>query len=102
MTVASGWWRVASVLGGAMRDSVARTAVMRRILVVLTLSVLCHLVSGASAPVFAQTETATLSGVIQDRKGAQVPEVEVVATRIETGRFRRRKQMEPAFTFFRA
>ena len=35
--------------------------------------------------VFAQTETATLSGVVQDPKGAVVPDVEVVATRIETG-----------------
>jgi hypothetical protein len=33
----------------------------------------------------AQTETATLSGVIQDPKGAVVPDVEVTVTRIETG-----------------
>jgi hypothetical protein len=39
----------------------------------------------ASVPAFAQTETATLSGVIQDPKGAVVPDVEVTATRIETG-----------------
>jgi len=36
-------------------------------------------------PVFAQMETATLSGVVQDPKGAVVPDVDVVATRIETG-----------------
>jgi hypothetical protein len=36
-------------------------------------------------PAFAQMETATLSGVIQDPKGAVVPDVEVTATRIETG-----------------
>ena len=34
---------------------------------------------------FAQMDTATLSGVIQDPKGAVVPDVEVIATRIETG-----------------
>src|SRR5690349_5164591 len=33
---------------------------------------------------FAQSESATLSGVISDPKGAVVPEVEVTATRIET------------------
>jgi hypothetical protein len=33
----------------------------------------------------AQTETATLSGVVQDPRGAVVPDVEVTATRIETG-----------------
>src|SRR6266478_5445021 len=36
-------------------------------------------------PVFAQMETATLSGVIQDPNGRVVPDVEVAATRIETG-----------------
>jgi hypothetical protein len=35
--------------------------------------------------VFAQMETAALSGVIQDPKGGVVPDVEVTATRIETG-----------------
>jgi hypothetical protein len=35
---------------------------------------------------FAQMETATLSGVVTDPKGGVVPEVEVMATRIETGR----------------
>src|SRR5712692_5257681 len=44
--------------------------------------VLCFLV-GVRA--FAQMETATLSGVINDPKGAVVPDVEVTATRIETG-----------------
>jgi hypothetical protein len=38
-----------------------------------------------SASVFAQMETATLSGVIHDPKGAVVPDVEVTVTRIETG-----------------
>jgi hypothetical protein len=38
-----------------------------------------------STVVFAQTETATLSGVVTDPQGAVVPGVEVVATRIETG-----------------
>jgi hypothetical protein len=36
-------------------------------------------------PAFAQMETATLSGVIQDPNGRVVPDVEVTATRIETG-----------------
>jgi hypothetical protein len=44
--------------------------------------VLCAL---ASVPVFAQMETATLSGAITDPKGGVVPDVEVTATRIETG-----------------
>jgi len=49
---------------------------------ILTLLVLFLLVG---VPAFAQTETATLSGVIQDPKGAVVPDVEVTVTRIETG-----------------
>src|SRR5712692_3444607 len=44
--------------------------------------VLCFLV-GVRA--FAQMETATLSGVINDPNGAVVPDVEVTAMRIETG-----------------
>lgn len=34
---------------------------------------------------FAQTETATLNGVVTDPKGGVVPDVEVIATRIESG-----------------
>src|SRR6266849_1789334 len=49
---------------------------------VLTLLVLFLLVG---VPAFAQIETATLSGVIQDPNGRVVPDVEVTATRIETG-----------------
>src|SRR5258708_5349059 len=49
---------------------------------VLTLLVLFLLVG---VPVFAQMETATLSGIIQDPNGRVVPDVEVTATRIETG-----------------
>lgn len=49
---------------------------------VLTLVVILLL---ADVPAFAQMETGTLSGVIQDPKGAVVPDVEVSATRIETG-----------------
>src|SRR5229473_2750891 len=49
---------------------------------VLALAVLFVLVG---VPVFAQMETATLSGVIQDPNGRVVPDVEVTATRIETG-----------------
>src|ERR1700722_6987995 len=44
--------------------------------------VLCAL---ASIPMFAQTATATLSGIVNDPKGAVVPDVDVMATRIETG-----------------
>jgi hypothetical protein len=44
--------------------------------------VLCAL---TTVPVFAQTATATLSGVINDPRGGVVPDVEVTATRIETG-----------------
>src|SRR5258708_32597426 len=49
---------------------------------VLTLVVIFLLVG---VPVFGQMETATLSGVIQDPNGRVVPDVEVAATRIETG-----------------
>src|SRR5258708_40359683 len=49
---------------------------------VLTLVVLVLLVG---VPAFAQMETATLSGVINDPNGRVVPDVEVTATRIETG-----------------
>lgn len=45
----------------------------------------CALSLAASLPCFAQMETATLSGIIQDPNGAVVPDVEVTATRIETG-----------------
>jgi hypothetical protein len=48
----------------------------------LLIVVLCAL---ASVPVFAQMETATLSGVITDPRGSVVPDVEIAATRIETG-----------------
>jgi len=44
--------------------------------------VLCAM---ASVPVFAQMETATLSGAVTDPNGRVVPDVEVTATRIETG-----------------
>jgi hypothetical protein len=44
--------------------------------------VLCAL---TSVPVFAQMETATLTGAITDPNGRVVPDVEVAATRIETG-----------------
>src|SRR6266699_3878528 len=53
-----------------------------RLRCVLMALVLCFLV-GVSA--FGQTETATLSGVINDPNGRVVPDVEVTATRIETG-----------------
>jgi hypothetical protein len=43
---------------------------------------LCALTSVAA---FAQMETATLSGVITDPKGRVVPDVEIAASRIETG-----------------
>jgi hypothetical protein len=49
---------------------------------VLTLVVILLL---AGVPAFSQMETATLSGVIQDPNGRIVPDVEVTATRIETG-----------------
>jgi hypothetical protein len=38
-----------------------------------------------SVPAFAQMETATLSGAITDPNGRVVPDVEITATRIETG-----------------
>jgi hypothetical protein len=56
------------------------TALRLSSLLVLLVLCLC-----TSYSVFAQMETATLSGVIQDPKGASVPDAEVTATRIETG-----------------
>ena len=52
---------------------------MRSVLTLLALFLL------VGVPTFAQMETATLSGVIQDPNGRVVPDVEVSATRIETG-----------------
>ncbi|HET6929204.1 MAG TPA: TonB-dependent receptor [Candidatus Acidoferrum sp.] len=53
-----------------------------RIISLFAFLALCVL---AGIPTFGQSETATLSGVIQDPKGGVVPDVEVTATRIETG-----------------
>jgi Carboxypeptidase regulatory-like domain/TonB dependent receptor len=50
-----------------------------------SLSLILVVCALASVQVFAQMATATLSGVINDPKGAVVPDTEVVATRIETG-----------------
>src|SRR5712664_3639170 len=49
------------------------------------LCLLIVLILAASWSVFAQTESATLSGVIQDPNGGAVPDTEVTVTRIETG-----------------
>src|SRR5438067_1778231 len=57
-------------------------------LVCVVLSLFIVTLSVGSA--FAQTEGATMNGVISDPKGAVVPDVEVVATRIETGTALRR------------
>jgi hypothetical protein len=46
---------------------------------------LLFFVLAANFSAFAQLETATLSGVVNDPKGAVVPDVDVTATRIETG-----------------
>jgi hypothetical protein len=46
--------------------------------------VVAFLVLASCLSAFAQMETATLSGVVTDPKGDVVPEVEVMATRIET------------------
>src|ERR1041384_469541 len=62
------------------RGKIMSTALRMRPLFALVVLYLC---TGHSA--FAQMETATLSGVVQDPKGGVVPDVEVVATRIETG-----------------
>src|SRR5713101_6192748 len=52
---------------------------------VKTLLALLALYVLAGVPVFAQMETATLSGVVNDPNCRVVPDVEVSATRIETG-----------------
>jgi|HubBroStandDraft_4_1064222.scaffolds.fasta_scaffold03369_3 hypothetical protein len=51
----------------------------------LVLILLSSLVTSHWSPLQAQTGNATLSGVIQDPKGAIVPDTEVTITRIETG-----------------
>src|SRR6266851_3593399 len=51
----------------------------------LVCTVLPLILTGFQGSAFAQTEGATMSGVISDPHGAVVPDVEVVATRIETG-----------------
>jgi hypothetical protein len=51
----------------------------------LVLILLSSLVTSHSSLLHAQTGNATLSGVIQDPKGAIVPDTEVTITRIETG-----------------
>jgi hypothetical protein len=56
---------------------------MLRVWFVYTILFACALALSFSA--FAQTEGATMSGVISDPHGAVVPDVDVVATRIETG-----------------
>ncbi len=54
--------------------------------VTCTLLLLFCALSPITCPLsFAQMETATLSGVVNDPKGAVVPDVDVTATRIETG-----------------
>src|SRR5260370_23874330 len=62
------------------RGKIMSTALRTRLL--FAVLVLCLV---AVVPAFAQIETATLSGVIQDPNGRVVPDVEVSATRIETG-----------------
>jgi hypothetical protein len=54
----------------------------RRVSSIFLILVLCAL---TSVPMFAQMETATLSGAVTDPKGGVVPDAEVTATRIETG-----------------
>src|SRR5213078_4158586 len=62
------------------RGKIMSTALRMRSLFLLLLLSLC-----TNYAAFAQMERATLSGVIQDPKGGVVPDVEVTATRIETG-----------------
>jgi hypothetical protein len=69
----------------------------QRLILVFASLVLCLFVG---IPALAQTETATLSGVIQDPKGAVVPEVEITATRIETGTIATTKTNGAGIYFF--
>jgi len=57
-------------------------ALAPRVRSLLVILVLC---ASTSVPVSAQMETATLSGAIADPNGRIVPDVEITATRIETG-----------------
>jgi len=59
--------------------------------------VMCAL---TSAPVFAQMETATLSGAITDPNGRVVPDAEVSVTRIETGTIATTKTNGAGIYFF--
>src|SRR5580700_2127105 len=54
----------------------------RRVTPLFLVLLLCVL---SSLPVFAQMETATLSGAVTDQKGGVVPGAEITVTRIETG-----------------
>src|SRR5580704_5540948 len=53
-----------------------------------------------AVPVLAQMETATLSGAITDPKGGVVPDVEITATRIETGTIMTTKSNGAGIYFF--
>jgi hypothetical protein len=54
----------------------------------------------ASVPLFAQMETATLSGVVTDPNGRVIPEADVAATRIETGNVATTKTNGAGIYFF--
>src|SRR5262249_34089411 len=69
------------ILSRPLRFSPAATS----LLVASFLTLVSPLATRHSSLLRAQTETATLSGVIQDPHGGVVPDVEVTATRIETG-----------------
>lgn len=74
-----------SIVGGqlflSLRRSVFTFAVIKSCLLPAFLLLACL----SSRDVWAQSESATLSGVIRDARGAVVPDVEVTLTRIETG-----------------
>jgi hypothetical protein len=58
---------------------------MSRALHARSFFVILMLYASTSVPMLAQVETATLSGAITDPRGGVVPDVEITATRIETG-----------------
>jgi Carboxypeptidase regulatory-like domain/TonB dependent receptor len=65
--------------------NIGRGEIVSYVLRLRSLFLIVGLCSLLSVPLFAQMETATLSGAITDPNGSVVPDVEVAATRIETG-----------------
>ena len=82
--------------------TVVRRLPARHCFYALVLILLSSLVTSHSSLLQAQTGNATLSGVIQDPKGAIVPDTEVTITRIETGTAEKTKTNGAGVYYFTA